>query len=137
MLMERLPLPAAAVYHRGESKRKRAEGDAMEDLGPILPFLFIAGVIALVGVLIYLNWLAEKKRREALQKVADELGFEFLPQGDSVLFTSLGQYHLFQQGHSKRLYNLMRGASNDLEVLIFDYTYVTGGGKHSHTWNQS
>src|SRR5262245_40812954 len=103
----------------------------------LLPFLIIGGVIVLVIVLIYWNWLQEKKRREALQALAGELGFEFFPQGDRDLQASLSSFHLLQQGHSKRLYNLMRGSANDLEVQIFDYTYVTGGGKNSHTWHQT
>jgi hypothetical protein len=51
--------------------------------------------------------------------------------------TSLGSFHLGSQGHSKSVTNLLRGRSNNLEVAIFDYRFVTGSGKHKHTWNQT
>jgi hypothetical protein len=107
----------------------------MEDF--LFPCVIFIGIAVVVGGLIYWNYLQEKKRREALEKVAGELGFEFSPNVDAVLIAELGTFHLFQQGHSRRLYNLMRGEANGLEVLVFDYTYVTGGGKSSQTWNQT
>ncbi len=112
-------------------------GNVDELIGSLCPFAFVVGILALVGIAIYWNYVMEKKRREALQKTADELGFEFYPQGDVTLLGRLGRFYLFQQGHSKRLYNLLRGEANDLEVLVFDYTYVTGSGKSSHTWSQT
>jgi carbonic anhydrase len=100
------------------------------------PFL-VLGVIAIIAVALYINYLKEKKRTEGMQRVAEELGFEFSPKGDGPLLTELSLFNLFTQGHSRRLYNLMRGEANNLEVDIFDYTYVTGSGKSSHTWNQT
>ena len=97
----------------------------------------VVGVIALVGGILYASYVAEKKRTEALQKVAGEMGFDFLPKGDGPFLESLKSFHLFSQGHSKKLLNLMRGTAHDLEVAIFDFRYVTGSGKHSHTWNQT
>jgi hypothetical protein len=102
-----------------------------------LPFLIIGGVIAIIVIALYINYLVEKKRTEGMKNVADELGFEFFPKGDGPLLTELSLFNLFTQGHSRRLYNLMRGDANNLEVDIFDYTYVTGSGKSSHTWNQT
>jgi hypothetical protein len=104
---------------------------------PGIVFLIIGGIILFVGLIIYISYVVEKKRTEALKKVADELGFEFFPKGDKDLQSSLSSYHLFTQGHSKRLKNLMRGQAANLQVDIFDYQYTTGGGKHSQTWQQS
>jgi hypothetical protein len=103
----------------------------------LIPFLIIGGVIAIIGIALYINYLVEKKRTEGMKHVAEELGFEFFPKGDGPLLTELSLFNLFTQGHSRRLYNLMRGEANNLEVDIFDYTYVTGSGKSSHTWNQT
>jgi hypothetical protein len=97
----------------------------------------VVGVLVLVGGIIYGSYVAEKKRAEAFQRVAGEMGFDFLPKGDATFFQSLSGFHLFSQGHSKRHSNLMRGRTQDLEVAIFDYRYVTGSGKHSHTWNHT
>lgn len=102
-----------------------------------LPIIILVGVGVIVGVVLYFTYLAEKKRTELMQRAAEELGFEFFPKGDGPLLTELSLFNLFTQGHSRRLYNLMRGEANNLEVAIFDYTYVTGGGKSSHTWHQT
>jgi carbonic anhydrase len=109
-------------------------------MDPVMDYLWlfiIPGVIAIIAVALYVNYLVEKKRTEGMQRVAEELGFEFSPKGDGPLLTELSLFNLFTQGHSRRLYNLMRGEANNLEVDIFDYTYVTGSGKSSHTWNQT
>ena len=104
----------------------------------ILFFFAVAGgVVALVAVVAYYAHLAEKKRIEDLRKVAGELGFDFEPKGDEPFLQSLRLFNLFAQGHSKALTNLMRGRTQDLEVAIFEYRYVTGSGKHKHTWNHS
>ena len=105
-----------------------------------MDFLFptiVVGVIALVAGIIYASHVAEKKRTEGFQKAAGELGFDFLPLGDTAFFESLKIFHLFSQGHSKKMWNLLRGRTQDLEVAIFDFRYITGSGKHSHTWNQT
>jgi len=106
-------------------------------MGFLFPAGIIIGVIAIAAWVGYAAHVAEKKRTEELQRLAGELAFEFLPLGDSLLFQSLGKFQLFSQGRSKRLWNLLRGTTNDLEVAIFDYRYVTGSGKHSHTWNHT
>jgi hypothetical protein len=102
-----------------------------------IPILFVAGMLAVVGTIAYVSYRAEKKRTEELKQVAADLGFDFAPEGDAVFLQRLSNFHLFAQGHSKKLWNLLRGTSDNLEVAVFDYRYVTGGGKHSHTWKHS
>jgi hypothetical protein len=99
--------------------------------------LVVLAGLALGVALIYFSYLTEKKRTEDLKQVAQDLGFEFWPQGDAALFKSLNRFHLFSLGYSNRLWNLLRGKANDLEVNIFDYRYVTGAGKHKHALTQS
>ena len=91
----------------------------------------------LIGVIAWLAYLAEKKRTAEFQAVANDLGFEFSPNGDANLLQALGVFHLFSQGHSKAIKNLLRRKTEKLEVAIFDYNYTTGGGKSRHTWKQS
>jgi hypothetical protein len=102
-----------------------------------LPFIIIGIIVVVVVVLIYVGYLMEKKRTEAFKQAAEELGFDFLPKGDGRLMGELGRFHLFSQGHSRRLYNLLRGEASGLEVAIFDYSYTVGAGKHQQTWNQT
>src|SRR5262249_27072956 len=65
------------------------------------------------------------------------LGFDFAPKDDRGLLDSHKSFHLFSQGHAKKISNILRGASGDLAVMIFDYTYTTGSGKSSSTWRQT
>jgi hypothetical protein len=99
--------------------------------------LFIVGFLALMGLIVYLGYLAEKKRTEALRAVADELGFEFHPGGDKVLQGWLDDFHLFSRGHSKKLANVLRGRTRDLDVAVFDYKYTVGSGKNARTYRTS
>jgi hypothetical protein len=105
-------------------------------MGLLVPAI-VVGVGLTIAAIIYAAHVAEKKRIEQLQQVAQELGFEFQTVGDASLLTSLNRFHLFSQGHTKKQSNVMRGKTNELEVTIFDYRYTTGSGKHSHTWNHT
>jgi hypothetical protein len=92
--------------------------------------------ILIASVVAYFQYLAEKRRAQALRQVADELGFDFSPT-DQELVTRLQSFHLFSQGRSKKLTNVLRGEANGLAVEIFDYRYTTGSGKSSKTWKQT
>ncbi|HEY8504226.1 MAG TPA: hypothetical protein VIL46_06555 [Gemmataceae bacterium] len=101
-------------------------------------FLWIAlGSLAAAAGAVYLNRRAERLRTEAMRQVAGEFGFDFLPAGEIGLLSELGHFHLFDQGHSKRVTNLMRGATRELEVTVFDYRFITGSGKNRTTWTQT
>jgi hypothetical protein len=109
----------------------------MIDPDVLIPILILVTIgLVVVGILI-VAYLWEKKRTEAMGRVAEELGFEFLPKGAPGLFKELQRFNLFMQGHSKRLYNLMRGVANDLEVAVFDYNYTIGAGKHQQVVSQT
>ncbi len=97
----------------------------------------VLGMLGLVIVIALVGHYMEKKRTEALARVAEELAFEFLPRGDAGLSQRLARFELFNLGHSREMTNLMRGSTRDLEISIFDYKYVTGSGKHQRHWNYS
>jgi hypothetical protein len=100
--------------------------------------LAIIGLVAGLFVFFMVYTYRQGKQRTAdLQRVADELGFEFLPGGDDNFLSNPNSFHLFSQGRSRRLFNLMRGKTKNFDVSIFDYHYVTGTGKHRHTWRQT
>ena len=99
----------------------------------------IAAVLAGIGLLIYLGWRYERKRTEALQQIAAELGFDFSPGGDLVHSPAdrFAALRLFSQGRSRKVRNLMRGAGQNAEVSIFDYSYTVGSGKNKKTYRQT
>ncbi|MFO0596491.1 MAG: hypothetical protein U0228_14335 [Myxococcaceae bacterium] len=105
----------------------------MEQLAPILA---IGGFIAFIAGIIYIAWLVEKKRTEAMTAYAQQHGMQFegvRPQ----LIQEMNSFKLFNQGHSKSVKNLMRGAKDAGAVRICDYQYTTGHGKHRTVWNQT
>ena len=84
-----------------------------------MPVLLIIAVIALVGVGIYLGWLWEKKRREALAKMAAALGLTYSPDDPVYLPGRLGHIHTFSRGHSQRAKNVVHGAYRGRDVIAF------------------
>ena len=105
----------------------------MDDQFLWILFLAIIAIIIAVGVASY---QAEKRRKEQLSAVASRLGFEFWPESQPQLVESLTYFHLFSRGHSKKAWNVIDGRTGDVKVQLFDYKYVTGGGKSSQTWRQ-
>lgn len=97
----------------------------MQQLGP---FLAIGGVVALVGGIVYLAWLMEKKRTEAMTAFAQTHGYVF--EGVSPnLINELSAFKLFNQGRARTAKNMMRGSKEPGAVRICDYQYTTGSGK--------
>jgi hypothetical protein len=97
----------------------------------------VGGIIALVGTIIVVAHQMEKKRAEALQAAASSMRFTFSRKAEPGFLERLKQFHLFSQGHSKKITNVLRGQAGDLDVSVFEYAYRTGGGQHSHHWSQT
>ncbi len=92
---------------------------------------------ALFGAGIFVGYLADKKRREAMMRVARLLGLSYSPTADSDLSRRFSLFQLGTKGHSQSIRNVLRGNYQGLEVGLFDYSYTTGSGKHRHTTHQS
>jgi len=103
-----------------------------------MPFLIVAGIL-LVAVFAYVSWLQEKKRREALAALAQELGLRFDPGVDHGHDDEYAQFEIFRRGHSRVARNTMSGT-----VLLFDrpcelvagdfrYKVTSGSGKNRST----
>jgi hypothetical protein len=104
---------------------------------------FTWGIIILVLGLMVLSLVwsiwSNKKRKEALQQIALELGFSYTPEDKpfSNELQSSGSFDLFSKGHARKAFNFLRGQRRDALVTVFDYKYTTGGGKNSHTYQQT
>ena len=72
----------------------------------------------------------ERRRTEALQIVADEMGLGFKPEGDAVFQQNLPAFPLFEIGRAKKLTNLWTADTDDLKLGMFDYCFTVGRGKH-------
>jgi hypothetical protein len=100
------------------------------------PVLIIGGVVALIGGVIYLAYLYEKKRTDAMQQFAEAKGWDFERNGAGRM-ENVAHFKLFGLGHGRQLTNLLRGAKDRTEVSVADYKYTTGSGKNSQTYNQT
>ena len=104
---------------------------------PLAPFLIMGAIAAAIGVGAYFAWLNEKKRTAALADVAVRLGFNFEAKVSNEEAATLGSFHLFRVGRSRKGKNLMRGKSDGADAIVLDYQYTVGGGKNSHTYSQT
>jgi hypothetical protein len=99
--------------------------------------LIIIGILTVAGLIIFAAWFYEKKRTEALQRIADALNFSFEHKGDELLLAMHNNFDLFSKGRSKKISNVMHGSSGDMEITIMDYKYTVGSGKNSTTYSQT
>jgi hypothetical protein len=99
-----------------------------------MPFFIIVVVIALIviGVSIYLD----HKRKEMWRALAARYGLTY-DSGDPLHLLDRHPFALFKIGHSKKVRNTLYGRANDMDVVLFDYRYTTGSGKHrrTHYWS--
>ena len=99
--------------------------------------LIVFGIIAVVGGVIAISMRLQKKRTEAMRSVAATMNFTFAEKPDTALRERLSHLHLFSQGHSKKIRNVLTGRAGEMDARVFDYRFTTGGGKNSHTWRQT
>lgn len=113
----------------------------MELTTSLLPILLVVFVVALViAAIIFLVVYTNKKaaeRTSAMQQAAATLGWAFTAESSFEMIPGLERHHLFSQGHSKKIYNMMYGMVDGARAAIFDYRYTVGHGKHQQTYNQS
>ncbi len=91
--------------------------------------VLIAIPVAL-GAVLYLGY----KRRKDLEQVAMSAGLAFEPDADRLPALEGAGLELFTQGRSRKLKNLIVAFGAGAErIYFFDYSYVTGHGKHART----
>ncbi|MBN2308416.1 MAG: hypothetical protein JXR94_05560 [Candidatus Hydrogenedentes bacterium] len=91
---------------------------------PALPFVLFGAFFLLVIVLGILGYLGEKKRREAFQRIAQELGLRYTKRD-----ASLAQRYKFldklRQGSNRYAFNILEGQFEGYPVHAFDFHYET------------
>ena len=91
----------------------------------------------LIGFVFYIAHLRVKKRTEAMCAVAESLEMKFEAKKCDPSTLGLDGIDLFEQGRSRKVLNLIKGTFEDTNAFIFDYHYVTGGGKNSAKYSQT
>lgn len=96
--------------------------------------LAVFASVAIIGGVIYMGWLGEKKRKEAMQAAAMALGFKYSEEASWDSFFGLP---LFERGHGKRARNVLVGDTAGNPVTLMDYQYTVGSGKNARTHRQT
>ena len=101
-------------------------------------YLIVVGVL-LIGLMAYYGHLQEKKRREELAALADQLGLRFDPNHDSSHDDEYAQFEIFRRGHSRVAKNTLTGTVELFErtcrLVMGDFRYkvTSGSGKNRRT----
>ncbi len=94
--------------------------------------LVVIIVVAVVALIYFQRW-ALQRRTEAFQRAGTGLGLFLASESDAAaLKSSLSDFHLFKQGHSRRLSSLIQGVARDVPVSLFDYRYFISSGNNNN-----
>ena len=99
-------------------------------------YIFLGFGVLLLLILLW-NARVERQRREALQRIAKDLGMTFSAEGVGASSLGVADLRLFRMGRSRRFSNALVGKNQDVMVSVFDYRYVTGSGKNQSTSSQT
>lgn len=93
-------------------------------------FLGIAAlVVAGAGLVYYAAYL----RRKKLGELAASMGLLYSETGPDIGFLQGTGLELFCQGHTRSAINMIQASTGAGPLRVFDYSYVTGHGKHRST----
>jgi hypothetical protein len=99
------------------------------------PYWIFALIVVIAVTIGILSWVLAKKRAQALQAVAQQIGFNYV--GDDRSRTVQVQTALFNRGGSRKFRNIMNGSRGGFEISLFDYSYTVSTGKSSQTTTQT
>jgi hypothetical protein len=101
--------------------------------------LLLVVVVVAVVALVYVQRQFRQRRIEALQSAGAGLGLFLAPESEAAaLQSSLAGFHLFSQGHSRRLIGLIQGVARRVPTSVFDYRYfITSGNRNNRIREQT
>lgn len=89
-------------------------------------WLIFAGFIAFAIIAAIYGYIQDKKRREAMQMIAQQLGFSFSTEKDHSFASQYGFLNELDSGSNRYAFNIMQGTARDgSPCSIFDYHYET------------
>lgn len=105
----------------------------------VFPILLVLGIIVIVLIAGYYNYLAQQKRREEISKLATELGWDFDPDREESHDDEYADFGMFRRGHSRAAYNTLTGSltidDRAFPAKMGDFTYkiTSSNGKTTTT----
>lgn len=103
----------------------------MEFFDNYLVIAFIGLFILIPALAYYFDW----RRRRALEDLASSMGLRYVKDGPEPHKFDGSGLEIFRLGHSRRASSLIEVPVSGGNIMVFDYKYVTGSGKHSQTHN--
>ncbi len=87
----------------------------------------VIGVIALCAIVgfLFFMWYREKKRREAIQQMANDLGLNYNRKDPYGISRKYNYLDPLRKGDNRYAFNVVSGDYRENPVLIFDYHYET------------
>jgi hypothetical protein len=100
------------------------------------PIVIIIIILLAIGVIGFLSWQQDKKRREALRQWAKQRGWHLTHLRVRSMHRDYPALKVFQNGHSRYAKNIIKGELHGRPVTMMDYRYTTGHGKNRSTHNR-
>jgi hypothetical protein len=99
--------------------------------------VILLGLAAFVGIGLLATNLLERRRTNAIVEHGTSLGFkqEMVLPGELDGFS--GATEIMNIGRRRQATSILRREVPPLDVVLFDYRYTVGSGKHSHTSHQT
>ncbi len=107
--------------------------DPQRLLAGLTPVDIFALVSLVVGGGVALAYYLRLRRRQALAALAASMGLEFSTEGPDAAYLEGTGLSLLRSGRRRAAENLLRTRVPAGELMLFDYSYVTGSGKNQST----
>lgn len=103
-------------------------GSSGGGLSALAPGMLFFGGVLLVGLIAYLAYAMQRRRREGFRQMATQLGLSY---GQNDPLGLLGSpFTLFTKGDGRAVENVVWGAWQETDVIAFDYMYYEQDGKY-------
>lgn len=109
--------------------------DFVDLIAFIVPISIFVITFGILGIVIYSVHVANKRRIAAMKELSFEIGFTHKEAMAVNLVRPL--FDLMNNGHSRKVTNMLEGKHRHLKTEIFDYTYTVGYGKNQSTFSQT
>jgi len=102
-----------------------------------MAWLIVSGIILLAVVVVATQWVLARRRRAAIQDLAESLGLAFQAETrveEMELFKSIAY---FTRGSRHQVLNHLSGSTDLAAVHIMDFEFTLGSGKNASTKRQT
>jgi hypothetical protein len=104
-------------------------------MGAVMLFVF-AGAL-LVGGGIMMSHRSKQTRADEVRAAAQRIGWGYRDEVAFETVPDIDRFELFSVGRRRQFSNIMTSPAGDPRAVIFDYTYITGGGNSQRVHRQT